>query len=177
MYLFRNAAQNLHRENGPAIVTPTLTQYFVDGELHRSDGPAVITSYGKSYYWRGIKIPEWMWHHKWTGDELFRLTNIELRRCLIEKFGIHNILQNTKHEILHISKKGTSDERALIRIDVPDDEPITVVRVLDGTPLPSGEREVYYLRVPPTMTRADEAVAWTWDLPSVDYNEQLVEET
>jgi len=44
-----------------------------------------------------------------------------------------------------------------------------MVEVRNSTPEPDGSRRTYFLRVPPTMRTAREAVAWTFGLGAVDY--------
>ena len=50
----------------------------------------------------------------------------------------------------------------LHRKEIPDDEPLVMVKVKNSTAEPDGIFKNYYLRVPPRMTRAKEAVAWTF---------------
>ena len=50
----------------------------------------------------------------------------------------------------------------LYRQDLADDEPLAMVRVVNATPEPDGTCKTYWLRVPPTMRTAREAVAWTF---------------
>jgi hypothetical protein len=45
-----------------------------------------------------------------------------------------------------------------------DDEPIVLVHVTNATPEPDGSLKKYVLRVPPTMARARQAVAWTFGM-------------
>ena len=44
-----------------------------------------------------------------------------------------------------------------------------MVELLNSTPEPNGEHKTYFLRVPPTMQTAHEAVAWTFDKKQIDY--------
>lgn len=45
-----------------------------------------------------------------------------------------------------------------------------MVEVVNATPEPSGECKDYWLRVPPGMRTAHEAVAWTWGKTEAEYN-------
>ena len=67
------------------------------------------------------------------------------------------------------------DERfgTLHRRDMPG-EPFAMVKVINRTPEPDGSFRQYFLRVPPTVRTAREAVAWTFDVPTEEY-EPLVE--
>ena len=51
---------------------------------------------------------------------------------------------------------------------INDDEPIVMVEVINATPEPDGTPKHYWLRVPPEITTAQEAVAWTFDIPAED---------
>lgn len=41
----------LHRQNGPAVVTPHEVEYWRHGLLHRNGGPAIMRSNGEEEYW------------------------------------------------------------------------------------------------------------------------------
>lgn len=46
--IWRNENNQLHREDGPAIIWKDGTEYwYLNGEYHREDGPAVIFNNGK----------------------------------------------------------------------------------------------------------------------------------
>jgi hypothetical protein len=49
------------------------------------------------------------------------------------------------------------------------EEPVTYVEVVNSTPEPDGTRRTYFLRVPPTVQSAREAVAWTFALDGGAY--------
>jgi hypothetical protein len=44
-----------------------------------------------------------------------------------------------------------------------------MVEVLNSTPEPDGTRKTYFLRVPPNLRTAREAVAWTFGLAGSQY--------
>lgn len=52
---------------------------------------------------------------------------------------------------------------------LPNDEPVVVVKVTNATPEPDGTYKFYFLRVPPHMTSARTAVAWTFNMNSDEY--------
>jgi hypothetical protein len=45
-----------------------------------------------------------------------------------------------------------------------------MVQVTNVTPEPDGTRRTYWLRVPPDVRTARQAVAWTFDLDEGDYH-------
>jgi hypothetical protein len=54
---YRNEKGNLHREDGPAVITKLGSeQWWYDGRIHRADGPAVIWGSGEAGYSYG-KLP------------------------------------------------------------------------------------------------------------------------
>ncbi len=61
------------------------------------------------------------------------------------------------------------DAGTLWRAEVPGDEPLVMVEVVNATPEPGGTRRVYWLRVPPGTRTAREGVAWTFGLSEEQY--------
>ena len=57
---YYNAANQLHRENGPAIeYADGAKRWYQNGLLHRTDGPAVVGSYGHmEWYINGVEMSE-----------------------------------------------------------------------------------------------------------------------
>ena len=62
---------------------------------------------------------------------------------------------------------------ALYWLDQRFDEPIVAVRVINHTPHADGSFEEFWLRVPPSMQTAREAVAWTFGLSPEEYDPVL----
>jgi hypothetical protein len=58
------------------------------------------------------------------------------------------------------------DERfgTLWRLESRGDELVVMIEVVNATPEKDGSFKHYFLRVPPSVTRAREAVAWTFDV-------------
>jgi hypothetical protein len=109
------------------------------------------------YYWRGVRVSERviMRPDELTGQQILDEPNIEVSRVMIERIGMAQFLSLLGDPSpVHRDHTGK-----LYRIHLPNDEPVTLVRVTD----PSTHRE-YFLRVPPTMQTAREAVAWTFDM-------------
>ena len=63
----------------------------------------------------------------------------------------------------------SDDYGTLYRKEIANDEPLVMVKVVNSTPEPDGTFKDYFLRVPPTIKRAREAVAWTFDVPEEEY--------
>jgi hypothetical protein len=53
------------------------------------------------------------------------------------------------------------------------DEPIVMIEVVNRTRDPDGGFKRYWLRVPPTVQTAREAVAWTFNMPAEQYAPEI----
>lgn len=55
--LYNNTQGQLHRDDGPALITPEGTEYWYSGgNIHRSDGPAVIQKDGTRHWYQCNKL-------------------------------------------------------------------------------------------------------------------------
>lgn len=108
-----------------------------------------------------------------TLEEIVAEENIERRRILIDRFGIERYLEGIDAKIIHADETGTLWQENIEEVERWRRErqlaPLTVVEVVNCTPEKDGGRRHYFLRVPPTMTKAREAVAWTFGLESDEY--------
>jgi hypothetical protein len=137
------------------------------GRLHAPAGPAVVYPDGWSVYaWHGVGVaaatilhPEMI-----TIAQIKREANTHVRRVLIERYGFGRYIVDTGALPIHADQTGT-----LYRCDLDGDEPLVVVSVLNGTRQPDASRRQFVLRVPPHVTKAREAVAWTFDQAVDDY--------
>jgi hypothetical protein len=98
-----------------------------------------------------------------TISDIDREGNIEKRRGLLELYGNARYLTDAKAELIHKDEFGE-----LYQVQIPDDEPLTMVKVINATIEPDGSYKTYFLRVPPHMTTAQEAVAWTFSISNAD---------
>ncbi|MFJ9364529.1 DUF6745 domain-containing protein [Nocardia sp. NPDC101769] len=137
------------------------------GRLHAQDGPALIYPDGFALHaWRGMPVPASLF------DDLTSLTaarirteeNAELRRVMLEFFGYDRYLAESGAQPVHRDETGI-----LWRIQLPDDEDVVMVEVVNSTPEPDGTHRTYWLRVPPTTRTAKEGVAWTFTLDADTY--------
>ncbi|XRQ13313.1 DUF6745 domain-containing protein [Actinomadura welshii] len=137
------------------------------GRLHRGDGPALAYPDGFALHaWRGMPIPP-DFVASLTGLTAERISaeeNAELRRVMLEIFGYDRYLAETGARPLHRDETGV-----LWSIDLPGDEPVVMVEVVNSTPEPDGTHRTYYLRVPPTTRTARAGVAWTFGVDEADY--------
>ena len=137
------------------------------GRLHRGEGAAMEFPDGYGLWaWRGMPIPAGL------AAELPRLTaarirqeqNAEIRRVMLEHFGYERYLRESGARSL-----GTDETGTLWHLDLPGDEPLVMVEVVNATPEPDGTSRVYWLRVPPQTRTAREGVAWTFGLTEEEY--------
>jgi len=137
------------------------------GRLHRADGPALELRCGyQQFAWNGflvteqfIRAPETL-----TVVQIETEPNVEVRRLMMERFGKERFLIESGTEPIQSDDWGT-----LYRKELPRDEPLVMVKVINSTPEPDGTFREYFLRVPPTMRTAREAVAWTFGKRETDY--------
>ncbi len=138
------------------------------GRLHHGEGPALSYPDGwQLYAWRGMPIPPEV------AAELPNLNvariqaeeNAEVRRVMLEFYGFDRYLRECD------AKKVHSDETGVLwRAELPNDEPLVMVEVVNSTPEPDGTRRTYFLRVPPSIRTARAAVAWTFGLTEEEYS-------
>jgi hypothetical protein len=148
-----------------AVLRPAVR--IADRQLHCEHGPAVIWPDGRcAYFWRGVRVSEKVVLRPFdlSAREIVSERNAEVRRVMVERYGPDRFIQDAGAQLVHTDETG-----ALYRQDLEGDEPLCMVRVLDATPLPDGTRRAYWLRVPPTVRTAREAVAWTFGLERDDY--------
>lgn len=137
----------------------------LNGRLHCAHGPALRFKDGYSqYYWHGISVPIEALEMEPTVANIDTISNIEVRRTLIERMGMQEYLFASGAKVVDVSQSGT-----LYRKEVPNDEPMLMVHVVNKTAEPDGSYKDYFLRVPPHVLTAQEAVAWTFDLEGDSY--------
>lgn len=153
-----------------AIVTERPVEIHLDdlGRLHRADGPALAYADGFALHaWHGMPVPADFGAAMigLTAERIRQEKNAELRRVMLEHFGLERYLADSGAQPVQRDETGR-----LWRIELPDDEPIAMVEVVNSTPEPDGTRRTYFLRVPPWVSRARQGVAWTFGLTEEDYH-------
>lgn len=139
------------------------------GRLHSEDGMAIRYANGWGIYcWHGVRLseaqgekiilhPEMLTRADWFGEQ-----NAEVRRVIQERLGGGRFVALVGATTVHTDECGE-----LVAVDLGREDPerrALYVHVKDA----STDRE-NYLRVPPTMERACQAVAWTFDIPEAEY--------
>jgi hypothetical protein len=134
--------------------------------LHNETGPALENAVEDLYFWNGVLVPEHvvMRPQEITVSEIESEENAEVRRVMIERYGQDHYLMDSKAQEIH-----RDDFGVLYRKEIPGDEPLVMVKVANSTPEPDGSFKDYFLRVPPNIERARQAVAWTFGKEENEY--------
>lgn len=126
--------------------------------LHREDGPAVHYNAGAEYYfWKGLEIDRKIIMEPFTVKDIDGEQNLEIRRVMIDKYGQGQYLMDSGATERHRDDWGVLYEKQMGR-----DEALVMVKVVNSTPEPDGTYKDYFIRVPPDMRTAREAIAWTF---------------
>ena len=146
---------------------PAVQMVDLQGRLHREDGPALLCRDGFTVFaWHGVRVPDDIIEQPGTitVQRIETEKNVEIRRIMIERYGQAKFLTDSGTKPIHQDDWGT-----LYRKEVPDDEPLVMVKVVNSTPEPDGSFRDYFIRVPPQMERASQAVAWTFGRTEKEY--------
>lgn len=132
--------------------------FDAEKRLHCEDGPAILCRDGFSVHaWHGTRVPaEWI-EETDDVDPKLALTweNIEQRRCLAEIIGWSKVLNQLSPTVVD---EDTPEVGRLLRVDLPDAPGEQFLQVQCGT------GRTFVLPVPPEMTSARQANAWTYGL-------------
>lgn len=151
-----------------AVRPPKTVALDPEDRPHGEDGPALSWEDGtRVFAWHGqlvppvfieAGVPASCWQVEREPDPL-------RRSILIERFGLGRYLLETGAREIQRDECGR-----LYRLLQRRSEPIHAVRVVNHTAEPDGSFREFWLRVPPTVATAREAVAWTFDLPVGGYD-------
>jgi hypothetical protein len=153
----------LGRNLALVVRRPRLLSRDESGRLHSASGKAVEYHDGWGcYVWHGTPVPKRfiLAPEELSREDFLNEPNIEMRRVIQERMGAR-FVEELGGTVLDAGPRGT-----LYAVDLPDDpeEVAYYVQVQDA----STARQ-YYLRVPPTVLTAEEAVAWTFSLNTDEY--------
>lgn len=119
---------------------------------------------------RGVHVPDLLVDspESITGEMIQKEQNQEVRRVMAEVMGWDRFLEVMKAKAVHSDDFGT-----LYKIDMRDDEPVALVKVVNSTAEPDGSFKNYILRVPPATERAKQGIAWTFGLAEEEYQPDM----
>jgi hypothetical protein len=143
---------------------PTKLQVNATNQPHCTDGPFCAWSDGsKLYAVNGVRVPAYIIESpdRITVDLIESQSNVEVRRVMLNVFGTARYLLESKSEIVNKDDFGT-----LYRKEIPGDEPLMMVQVVNSTVEPDGTFKDYFIRVNPNayggLKTARAAVASTF---------------
>lgn len=151
-----------------AVEPATTVALDAEGRPHAEDGPALAWADGtRIFAWHGRLVPPDLLDRErpLTLARINREPDPGRRWVLIERYGLGCYLLEAGACEIHRDDCGR-----LYRLAQRPDEPIQAVRVTNHTPEPDGSFREFWLRVPPAMRTARQAVAWTFDLPAERYD-------
>ncbi|HUD75311.1 MAG TPA: hypothetical protein VMQ76_09590, partial [Terracidiphilus sp.] len=135
------------------VSKPVVNVEIVGGNrrLHCETGPAVESDAEGLYFWHGVIVPAFVvTRPDWiTMSHIDSEENAEVRRVMMERYGMARYLFDSHAVELHKDDYGT-----LYRKEIPGDEPLVMVKVVNSTIEPDGSFKEYTLRVPPNITTA-----------------------
>ena len=138
------------------------------GRLHHPSTAALSFADDHDIYsWFGVTCPKEIIEEpeKITIAKIESEQNAEIKRILVDRFGVEKYLTESKNSKIHEDEFGTLYMKRVGAV-----EPVAMVRVTNSTPESDGTYKEYFLRVPPTVKTAREAVAWTFNLDPQEYN-------
>lgn len=152
------------------FVCPKPSTFKVDNEsrLHNPSGAALSFKETQQLYaWHGTFLPARLilQRRSITISAIERQRNLELRRVMLDIYGLERYLRNSNARIVGADRFGILYRKRYTR-----GEPLQIVSVRNSTPEPDGTRKHYLLRVPPEVRTPREAVAWTFDMAGVEYD-------
>ena len=152
---------------GPLIVGVCLPEAYRDDQfrIHKENGPAIIWGNDEEYWWHGTKVEkDWIENPDKVDPNLcITHENVEQRRALCEIIGWDKVLSK-----LDVETVSTDEFGELLKVNLPDAPNELFVRVRCGT------GRAFCLPVPPEMTTAHQAVAWTYNLDvTADYKPEV----
>ena len=140
--------------------------------IHCEDGPAIAYPDGWAIHAiHGVRVPEYVVERpeEITTEKIDAEKNSEVRRVMLDRFGWDRYLESGGAVMLDRDETATADPVELYRKDVPGDEPLVMVKLINSTPEPDGSTKKYLVRVPPEHTKALDALAWTFEMSASDY--------
>lgn len=146
---------------------PTEIHFDNKDVLHSTDGPACRYEDGWGFFaLGGIQVSMTAALGQFDISEIHDEINAERKRVMIERYGVAEFLRDSGAQPISEDECG----RLFRMHSSMMQEEIQVVEVRNSTPEPDGSYKMYYLRVPPRINSAREAVAWTFGLEQYEYD-------
>jgi hypothetical protein len=146
---------------------PTRFQLDEQGRLHSEDGPALAYPEGEPLYcWHGVQVPATVitGPQAITPEEIRAQPNAEVRRVMVERYGIERLVTEGGLRLRHHDEYGK-----LWDTGTDNTWEAGWLELQNSTAEPDGSFKTYFLLVPPAMETAHEAVAWTFGMREHEY--------
>jgi hypothetical protein len=150
---------------------PVCINRDANGRLHSPTGPSIAYPSGWAlYHWHGAAVPQHVIDQpeKITVKEIESERNAEVRRVLLDRFGLPRYLRESG-----AVQSQRDDWGTIYRKPIAGDEDLVMVRVVNATAEPDGSKKEYWLRVPPNMETARQAVAWSFGREANEYRPRV----
>jgi hypothetical protein len=153
----------LGNETALLVRRPRILSRDQQGRLHSETGKCIEYPDGWGFWaWHGVRVPEQviLAPEALARENFLKEPNVEVRRVMQERMGSRFVSEVGGH-VLDAGPRGT-----LYEVELPND-PERVARYVLVQDASTKRR--YFLRVPPTVQTAAEAVAWSFQITAEDY--------
>ncbi len=150
---------------GAALVRrPRVLALDHEGRLHSEAGKCVEYRDGWGFYaWHGVRVPEQviLAPEALTREDFLMESNPEIRRVIQERMG-ERFVSELGGKVIDSGPRGT-----LYQVEMPAPAPERLARYVQVQDASTPRQ--FFLRVPPTIQTAAEAVAWSFGLSVEKY--------
>ncbi|HLV99520.1 MAG TPA: hypothetical protein VKT82_12670 [Ktedonobacterales bacterium] len=156
----------LGEEEALLVRRPKVLSLDAAGQLHSATGTCLEYHDGWGFYaWHGVVVPERviLRPETLTREDVLTQENVEVRRIIQERMGSERFVAEVGGVVLDSSPGGT-----LYEVTLPEEDPEKVARYVQVQDASTAQQ--YFVRVPPTVQTAAEAVAWTFQVGVEDYH-------
>ncbi|MBS1954171.1 MAG: hypothetical protein JST89_08295 [Cyanobacteria bacterium SZAS-4] len=130
--------------------------------IEYADGWGVYSAHGMTVDPRVIVAPQTL-----TVEEIVKQYNLEVRRVMLERYGIEKFITDSGAELLNEDEFGQ-----LYHLEMRQDS-FNMVRVFNRTAEPDGTFRMYFIAVPPDIATARDGVAWSFNMKGEDYDPRV----
>lgn len=144
-------------------------------EIHKDEENRPHNEFGPShrwrdgwelYFWHGVKVPkEWITEKRISAAEAINWPNVEQRRAACEIIGWAKVLEQLDAKV--IDTDADEEIGILLEAEIPDSGKERFLSVKCGT----GRH--FVIPVPPHLTTAHDANAWTYGLDSMSFKPEV----
>jgi hypothetical protein len=152
---------------GTCFVSERPARAMLDAQFrfHCPDGPAMAFRDGwEIHAWRGMRVPRDIVMEPVTLKTIGACKNIEHQRVMIERYGLERYVED--HGAREVAR---DDQGVLLEFKMAGGAKQHVVKVLNPTPGPDGERRAYLLPLRGRFNTPTDAIGSTFGLHPGSY--------